>query len=229
MPLDEDSRWTAPYEGQIAEKSRLMFAAAVTHMDEAIGRVLSALDRIGQREKTLIIFTSDNGGQQDHLIAADYGGKFGVAKVLGNNTPLRGWKGETYEGGIRVPSLAVWPGVLAPREITAPLSVLDWLPTVAALTQTKASPEWKWEGQDIFPVLAGSETGGPRRLYWNTGREATLRDGDWKLIEFTRSKQPAELFNLAADPLEKTDQAMAHPDVVARLHELLAAERKLDQ
>jgi arylsulfatase A-like enzyme len=228
MPLDEDSRWTVPYEGQIAEKSRRKFAAAVTHMDDAIGRVLAALDRAGQRERTLIIFTSDNGGQRDHPAGSDYGGKFGAADVLGDNTPLRGWKGETYEGGIRVPSLVVWPGVLAPREITTPLSVLDWLPTLAAVTGANVSPEWKWEGQDIFSVLAGSNAGGPRRFYWKTGKEAAVREGDWKLIEFTRSEHPAELFDLATDPLEKTDQATAHPDVVARLRELLATQRKLD-
>ncbi len=106
--------------------------------------------------------------------------------------------------------------------------MLDWLPTVAALTQTKALPEWKWEGQDVFSVLAGSDSGGPRRFYWNTGKEVTVRDGNWKLIEFARSKQPAELYDLAADPLEKTDQAMARPEIVARLRELLAAQRKLD-
>jgi arylsulfatase A-like enzyme len=228
VPLVEEARWTGPYESTIADPSRRLFAASVTHMDAAIGELLAALGRSGQRDNTLIIFTSDNGGQLNNLNTSEYGGKFPAYPVLGNNAPLRGWKGELYEGGIRVPALAVWPGVLTPRKVAAPLSVLDWLPTVADLVGAKISPSWQWEGKNILPQLTGSPPVAARTLYWKTGAATALREGDWKLIESRRGKSPPQLFNLAHDPLEKTDEAASHPEMVARLGKLLAAEQKLD-
>ncbi|HEX4128889.1 MAG TPA: sulfatase-like hydrolase/transferase [Pirellulales bacterium] len=228
-PLNEPSQWTEPYAASIASESRRKFAASVTHMDASIGQVLAALDRTGQRDNTLVVFTSDNGGQHGEEKSENYGGRYDAVDVLGSNTPLRGWKGETYEGGIRVPALVVWPGTLSPRSVTLPTSALDWLPTIAAITGAKVSPDWHWEGKDILAELNGTGDVGPRRLYWNTSREAALRDGDWKLIEFTRGKQPSQLFNLAADPNEKTDEASAHPEIVKRLAALLAEEKKRDE
>jgi len=149
--------------------------------------------------------------------------------VLGDNRPLRGWKGDLYEGGIRVPGFANWPGTLAPRNVTATLSGLDWLPTLAALTGAKAPPHADWEGVDVWPLLAGAATTAPdRALYWKTPREFALREGDWKLIEQRRKGNAPQLFNLASDPLEKTDRAAQEPDRVARLHALLQKEQARD-
>ena len=107
---------------------------------------------------------------------------------------------------------------------------LDWLPTIAALTGAPAKPEARWEGTDIWPLLTGAATTAPPRiLYWKTPREFALREGDWKLIEPRRKgSTPTQLFNLAADPLEKTDLAAQEPDRVAKLRELLKQQQALD-
>ena len=116
-----------------------------------------------------------------------------------------------YEGGIRVAGFANWPGTLAPRTVEATTCGLDWLPTIAALTGHPARPEARWEGTDIWPLLTGAATTAPPRvLYWKTPREFGLREGDWKLIEPAAAREPpAQLFNLAADPLEKTRPRLA--------------------
>jgi arylsulfatase A-like enzyme len=229
-PLAEDARWTSQYEGKIPEPSRRLFAAAVTHMDDAIGRVVAALDRAGLRGKTLIVFTSDNGGQKDQSYGDQYGGRYAPNKVLGDNKPLRGWKGELYEGGIRVPALANWPGTLAPRVVTAPISALDWLPTIAKLVGAPADATLRWEGTDVWPLLSGEATAGPARtLYWKTPQAWAVREGDWKLIvPGGKRKGEPQLFNLADDPYETTDQAPRQPERVARLRELLRQQQALD-
>jgi arylsulfatase A-like enzyme len=150
--------------------------------------------------------------------------------VLGNNKPLRGWKGDVYEGGIRVAGFANWPGTLAPRTVEAVTCGLDWLPTIAALVGAPARAEARWEGTDIGPLLTGAATtASPRVLYWKTPREYALREGDWKLIEPRRQgTAPAQLFNLAAGPLEKNDRAAEEPQRVAHLRQLLKEQQALD-
>jgi arylsulfatase A-like enzyme len=233
-PLAEDAQWVRPYEaegpGRIADGSRRLFAASVTHMDAAIGRIAAALDKTGQRTRTLIIFTSDNGGQQNQPASDEYEGRYPAFPVLGNNRPLRGWKGDVYEGGVRVAGLANWPGTLAPRTVQATTCGLDWLPTIAAFTGATAKPEAHWEGTNIWPLLTGASTATPARvLYWKTPRDWGIRVGDWKLIEPRRKgTATTQLFNLAADPLEQTDLAGREPARVAELQERLKEQQALD-
>jgi len=227
-PLQEEERWTSLYDGRIVDPSRCLYAAAVTHMDDAIGRVAAALDRTGQREKTLVIFTSDNGGQQDYRSESDYGGKYGPYPSLGNNRPLKGWKGSLYEGGVRVPAFASWPGTLKPRVITASVCALDWLPTLAALAGATVDSRRNREGIDLWPLLTGGATPAARRFYWKTNRVSAVRDGDWKLIVPHQEGGEPELYNVVDDPNEATDLARRYPDRVAHLRELLRAEQALD-
>lgn len=231
-PLAEDARWRKPYEGKIQDPSRLLYAAAVSHMDDAIGRIVDALDRTGQREQTLIVFSSDNGGQLKGEEGNQYEGRYEAFPVLGDNKPLRGWKGELFEGGIRVPAFANWPKTLAPRVVTATTSVLDWLPTLAIRSGAVVEPKWKTEGVDIWPLLVGESPRTGRTLYWKTARASALRQGDWKLI-VTRGqdRQPGQklLFNLAEDPNETTDLASRQPDRVASLLKALHDQEGLDR
>jgi arylsulfatase A-like enzyme len=227
-PLQEEARWLQGYDDKIEAPSRKLFAAAVTHMDAAVGQVIDALGRNDLTENTLIIFFSDNGGQRDYASKTDYGGKYGPYNVLGNNKPLRGWKGELYEGGIRVPAFAYWPGKLAAREVQAPISVLDWLPTLAALTGFSPPAELKWEGADVWPQLIGKEPPRGRVFDWRTPQAAAVREGEWKLIEPVRGNGKPELFDLDADPLEATDLAERNPDRVAHLRALLHERQGTD-
>ena len=227
-PIEEEERWVKPYESKIADPSRRLYAASVAHMDDAIGRIVAALQRSGKFDNTLLVFTSDNGGQENDPMNGTYGGKYKPFTTLGNNLPLRGWKGELYEGGIRVPGFVTWPGKFQPREVHAPLSVLDWMPTLLGIVGVPVAADWKLEGQDIRRQLEGGSPAGPRTYYWSTGRTAAVREGDWKLIQPAGKNPKLELYNEATDPYEKTDQAAAHPEIVTKLAALLKEQQALD-
>lgn len=226
-PLQEDEKWTAPYKDEIADPWRRLFAASVTHMDAAIGRIVEALEKSGKAGETLLLFTSDNGGQQDYNSKTEYGGKFEPHTTLGDNRPLRDWKGSLYEGGVRVPAFVHWKPRLRPATLQAPVSILDWFPTFLRLAGAAAAPEWKIEGKDVWPLLAQEErTPPPRTIHWNVGAASAIVSGDWKLI--LRRAGGAELYNLAQDPNETKDLAASKPAKVEELRKLLAEQKNLD-
>lgn len=227
-PVDAPDEYKKLYDGvkfhDDPEKhdSRLRMAAMISQLDAKVGQFVDALERSGQRENTLIVFTSDNGGIESLKNA--YVGNVGHSPLNSENDPLRGQKGQLYEGGIRVCAFANWPGKLAPRKVTAPLHVVDWFPTIAALAGAPADPAW--DGLDRWDVLNGAEAA-PRTIYvaHKTQGQALIR-GSWKLIAHPKGK--TELYDLAADPYEKNDLAGAKPEAVDELSKLLAAERAKD-
>jgi len=199
-----------------------LYAASVAHMDAAIGWIVKALDEADQLDNTLIFFTSDNGGQQNYASNTEYGGKHGPYPTLGDNRPLRGWKGELYEGGIRVPAFVYWRGKLRPTTVREAISLLDWLPTFAAVTGMEIEEQMKIEGRNVWPVLSGATTSlAPPTLYWKTDAAQGLLDGDWKLIIPGARESVAELYNLAADPYEQNNLAAKHPRQVELLSRIL--------
>jgi arylsulfatase A-like enzyme len=219
VPLDEPEKWLNLYADRPNPGDRI-YPACVSHMDDGIGQVVGALDRTGKRANTLIIFTSDNGAWRGAKNPKPY--PPGLA--AGINTPLRGKKGDVYEGGIRVPALANWPGHLLPGKFDWPIHAVDWLPTFADLAGYHSPTDLKWDGKDMWPQIVGIETPAPRRiLYWAGPfyNSAAVRDGDWKLVVFRNVKPRTELFNLSSDPYEKTNLARQHPDVVADLQQSL--------
>ena len=183
-PLQEEQRWIKPYESEIAIESRRLYAAAVTHMDAAIGQLIETLEKTNQRKQTVIVFFSDNGAIESwpHQ-PKNYEGRFGPYPVLGDNGPLRGWIGELYEGCVRTPALVHLPDALSPAVVEEVTSVLDWFPTLLSLAGGEAAKEWQLEGRDIWPLIDG--TGGVPEtvLYWKSfnGQRAAVRRGDWKL------------------------------------------------
>jgi len=224
FPLDEPDKWTSIYKGKIKETSRLWLAASITHMDDGIGRIVDAVNRRGLRENTLIIFVSDNGGQKSWHDTKEYKGRYAEKPhtVLGNNKPLRGWKGDVYEGGIRVPAFVNWPGVLKPGSLAAPVHIVDWMPTLCKLVGYVPKTDLGWDGKDVWPLICGQTASGePRLLYWKTPGAAAIRQGNWKLIVDKKGKE-AELYDLAADPYEERDLAQLHPQRVEDLRRLLA-------
>jgi arylsulfatase A-like enzyme len=228
VPLVEEEKWLEANR-HIESRDRRLFAAAVTHLDHAVGEIVGALEKSDLRKKTLIIFTSDNGGLRSH-VGGVYPPPDPELKDFSSNAPLRGWKSQVYEGGIRVPAFASWPGVLAPRKVTAPLHAVDWMPTLARLLELAPPPGAAWDGRDIWPLLSGAEASpAPRRLYWNWGRGKRLavREGDWKLLRPGRGK-PFELYDLAADPFEATDLATSEPARLEALRAALREERQRD-
>ena len=222
IPIDEPQRWLDLYP-TVEPPSARQYAASVTHMDDAVGLVIAALERTGRLENTLIVFTSDNGASPNaRNDDPAYPGSYPAGPAGGSNLPLRGGKGDLFEGGIRVPALVHWPRALAPGVFRAPLHAVDWLPTLCALAGCQPARDLKWDGQNIWPWLTGATSPASRPLYW-AGRgfhTRAVRDADWKLIVRDDSDQ-VELFDLASDPSERSDLAAREPARVAALEALL--------
>jgi arylsulfatase A-like enzyme len=231
IPIDTPEEFKRLYDGvkfyDDAKKddSARRFAAFVSQLDATVGEMVTALDETGQREDTLIVFTSDNGGLKSG--GNPYVSEVAPTPVLSDNTPLRGQKGQLYEGGIRVPAFVNWPARLSPREVTAVMHAVDWMPTLAKLAGCKIEGEPKWDGRDMWPILSGKEESAePRTIYWAYNNAAALRDGDWKLI--ARRNGERELYHLADDPSENRDLAKTEPKRLADLIEKLAKAREGD-
>ncbi len=189
----------------IEDLQRRIFAAMLTQLDEGVGTVLDAIEKAGVRERTLVVFLSDNGGP--------------VRELTSRNGVLRGEKGSLFEGGIRVPCFASLPGTIpAGRVFEEPISALDWFPTALALAGIQETGPT--DGVDLMPFLTGKNPGAPHdRLYWRVGHQSALRKGDWKLVRTGAKGKPGpwQLFDLAKDPGESKDQAAGQPDLVKEL------------
>jgi arylsulfatase A-like enzyme len=243
VPCQEPKKYTDPYEGIIENNSRLFFAAAMTHLDESMGEITSCLEEEGLTENTIVIFMSDNGGQRggDYGTTGsgwmappdEYNMAYALSDSLGDNTPLRNWKGSLYEGGIRVPSFVRWTGRFNPGTIEIPVHVCDWLPTLAGLAGAEVPPEMHAEGMDVMPILDGNPPVGDRVLYWNSSRQQAVRKGPWKLIRSeTRGDEKQErfeLFNIDQDPVEAEDLSSAQPDLMQSLKAELERNMALDK
>jgi arylsulfatase B len=229
FPLQEEDKWIAPYADSIKDPSRRLYAASVTHMDAAIGRIIGALEKQGQLSETVVLFVSDNGGQEMYSSVTDYEGKHGPYPRLGDNRPLRGWKQDLYEGGVRAPAVVHWPGRFKPSQVQAPISYLDWFPTFAHLADSKTSADWKLEGRNIWPLLSGEKTILPAStLYWNIGGSAAVLREDWKLMVHHERPSEVELYRLPEDPTESTNLAVQNPAKVNELQRALVAQKSLD-
>jgi len=167
----------------------------IHHMDEGIGSLMQALERNGQIDNTLVVFTSDNGGER-----------------FSDNWPLVGGKMDLTEGGIRVPWIAHWPAVIAAgRESDQSCMTMDWSATMLALAGVQASPQFPWDGVSLIPVLEADGQEFHRPLYWrmNHRGQRALRDGDWKYLRVDGNDY---LFNLARDERERANLAKHEPE-----------------
>ena len=213
----------------IQDKQRRTYAAMLTALDEAIGRVLDKLRSSGIEDNTLIFFFSDNGGPT--MLTTSINGS--------QNDPLRGSKRTTLEGGVRVPFVIQWKEKLpAGKADDRPIIQLDVLPTALAAAGVPIAPEWKLDGVNLLPYLSGENAGKPHdTLYWRFGPQRAIRQGDWKLVQYDTtadlksadaettekarrgrpSVSPPKLYNLAEDIGETKDLAAAHPEKVEEL------------
>ena len=233
LPLKEPEEWLRRVPSGITGDVPRHYAACVMHLDDAVGRIVAALDKSGKRDRTLVVFTSDNGGSwaenHDPKYPAD---DYPDGKLPGNNAPLRGQKGTLYEGGIRVPTVLNWPEKLKPGQFTAPAQITDWMPTFCALAGHTPEKDPRWDGQNLWPNLTGEAAPTSRVLYWTAPgfRARAVRDGDWKLIvSGAGAAEKTELFDLSNDPNETTTLAERHPEKLASLREALAEVSKADR
>lgn len=218
-PFQVPEEYKAPYT-KLPEPRRT-YAGMVAAMDEAVGRVLTALDDKGIRENTLIIFASDNGGDEPGKVAC--------------NSPLRGGKYTLYEGGVRVCAAAAWPGQIKPGSaISEPIHMVDWYPTLLKLAGVSLDQKLPLDGLDIWPVITQGKPSPHAEILLNAeSNGGAIRMGDWKLIinraatGSRKAGQRVELFNLAEDPNEKRNLAVEQPEKVKTLrarYEALAAQ-----
>jgi len=205
----------------ITDKTRRTYAAMMFAMDEAIGRVRKAVADAGLERDTLVTFISDNGGPTMP----------GVTINGSINTPLRGSKRTTLEGGVRVPFLVSWPAQLKPAVENRPAIQLDLQATALAAAGVPMAADWKLDGVDLLPYLNGQNTAAPHEaLYWRFGPQMAIRMGDYKLVKYDttadqreasdkvlRNVSTAKLYNLADDLGETKDLAAAMPDKVKEL------------
>jgi arylsulfatase A-like enzyme len=229
-PLQEEKKWVKSYEESIDNESRRVFAASVTHMDDSIGQLIETLETEKLRNNTLVIFISDNGGQEKWYPTFEYNLKHGPNDRLGDNHPLRDWKASLYEGGIRVPAVINWPAKLKPRKVDQVMNAVDIYPTIAQVTGTVISQESHIEGKDAWETISRDTSIGERILYWRTNKQIALRKGDWKLVHTdpALAKGSNELYDLKYDPHEKKDIAKKNPEILAELLDELKKQVSLD-
>tara|TARA_R110002095_G_scaffold212746_3_gene202483 strand:- start:1037 stop:2458 length:1422 start_codon:yes stop_codon:yes gene_type:complete len=208
-----------PRPGYIGSEDGLVtFAGMVSRLDDHVGEIVAMLEELGIRDNTLIIFTSDNGGQ---------GGTWkGMTDFFNGNAPLKGYKGSMYEGGLRVPFIAKWPGKIEPGT-TSDLQIGFWdvLPTFAQIAGTRVPAGTDVDGISFLPTLLG--TGQQQKheyLYWEYTRgkiiSRALRMGNWKAVQ-NKMKNSIELYDLGKDVGETNNLAKQHPDQVKTMTDIM--------
>jgi len=207
-PLQATEKYLSRFP-DIKDKRRKTYAAMVSAVDDGVGRLLDKIRTLGLEESTLIFYLSDNGGPED-ANASD-------------NGPLRGSKGGPWEGGIRVPFAAQWPGHIPKGGVYEnPVISLDIFATITALAKAPLDPARPIDGVNLMPFLTGKDASAPHEaLYLRMHDKGayTVRRGDYKLI-IEKTGDPAELYNLTKDPGEKNNIAASHPEQMTGLDKL---------
>ena len=221
LPLNEPQQWLDRVSVSVEDQVERHYLASIMHLDDAVGQILDILVERQMDRHTVVVFTSDNGGSaaenNDRRYPDDH---CPSGRLPGRNIPLRGMKGDVYEGGIRVPTMVWAPGRFAPRKEDTPVHITDWLPTFCRFAGVRMDTASKLDGFDLHDLLIrelplqqrGIYTAGPK---W---RSVALRVGRWKLIEHRKeTTAKIELYDLKEDPGEKQDLALERPEVVKRL------------
>ncbi len=225
-PIQGRADLVETYGEALGENKDAHYAAMVTALDEAVGQVLATLAEQDLLESTLVLFFSDNGGRSP----------------WGDNGGLRGSKGMLYEGGIREPLIAHWPGkISAGARCEEPVIGLDLYPTLMELAGAPRRPDQVLDGVSIVPCLQGEDLGEREGLFWHfpaylqgylpehgpfrATPVGVIRRGPWKLMEFFEDGR-LELYNLGADSAESKNRAAEEPEVVADLHGRMRAWRE---
>jgi arylsulfatase A-like enzyme len=220
-PLEATEKYLSRFS-HIDDKKRRSFAAMLSAMDDAVGAVLAKIRQLGLEENTLVFFISDNGGP--------------TVQTTSSNGPLRGFKAQTWEGGIRVPFIIQWKGHLPAGKVEdRPVIQLDIHPTALAAAGVELKSDWKLDGVNLLPHLTGAKSQPPHEaLFWRFGQQIAVRKGDWKLVKAvsngerrgpggrqwttgSASVEGAELYNLAKDIGEQKNLAEQEPEKVREL------------
>ncbi|TRX59170.1 arylsulfatase [Fulvivirga sp. M361] len=212
---------SGPYESQ--QEPHTAFAAMVDLMDQQVGQIMHKLEELGIADRTIIIFTSDNGPHREGGADPDF---------FDSNGPLRGYKRDLYEGGIRVPMIVRWPGQVKAGSRTDHISAFwDVFPTLAGIT-SQPTPDYI-DGISFLPTLLGQEGEQSEHeyLYWEfheKGGRVAARADNWKAVKYDILRNPGapvELYDLSKDPGEQNDLSAFHPERVTAMEEIFSAAR----
>ena len=175
-----------------------LYAEMMKSLDDGVGRVMQAIRSAGVDRKTLVIFTSDNGGER-----------------FSYQWPFSGEKGDLLEGGIRVPAIVRWPGVIPANRVTQQMAItMDWTATIVAAAKAEAPADRPLDGIDLIPALKNSHPITDRKFFWRIYSRDAVRDGKWKYV---RDGEVRRLFDLSVDQHEQADFSLKHPEVLQRL------------
>ncbi|MFA5192679.1 MAG: sulfatase-like hydrolase/transferase, partial [Verrucomicrobiia bacterium] len=200
-------KYVAMYRGKVKDERLAKYYGAVTCMDEAIGDIIAHLKQNRLGDDTVLMFLSDNGGSGN-----------------GGNAPLKAGKSTMWEGGLRVPFIAWWPGHVPAGKVTDEfLTSLELLPTLAAVAGTTLPPDVKLDGFDLLPVLRGERKSPRAEMFWQRRGDKAARIGQWKWVESGKGRG---LFDLSADLVESRDLSLEKPDVLARVKARFEAWKK---
>jgi arylsulfatase A len=213
-PLEGKPELIAKYQKKTpTNQSNAVYAAMIESVDQTVGKIMKALEKSDLGNKTLVIFTSDNGGLQGHST---------------DNAPLRSGKGYPYEGGIRVPLIVRWPGKIKPGSVCdIPVTSVDFFPTVSETANISLPAGRAIDGKSLMPLLLQKGSLERESIYWHFPHYrgevvpySIIRKGNWKLIKRYEGKT-YELFNLKEDIGEKSELAEKMPEKVGELDALL--------
>lgn len=175
-----------------------LYAEMMKSLDEGVGRVMKAIRAAGVDKETLVIFTSDNGGER-----------------FSYEWPFTGEKGDLLEGGIRVPAIVRWPGIVPANRVMQQMAItMDWTATILAAAKTDAALRRSLDGIDLLPVIKGTSPVRDRTFFWRIYDQDAVREGKWK---FFRNGEVRRLFDLSLDQREQADFSNKHPEVLQRL------------
>jgi len=202
--------WEGPGDEKVAQTLRGLgafdagtlktYARMVGEMDAQVGRIMKALETTGAARNTIVVFTSDNGGER-----------------FSDTWPFTGKKTELLEGGLRIPAIVRWPGHINPRSTTEQVAMgMDWVPTLLAAAGAAPDPSYPSDGMNLLPVLTQNLPAVPRRVYWRyrLNAQQAVRDGDMKYLKINDN---SFLFNVVDDPLERANLKDRQPQVYERL------------
>jgi len=215
LPIETDPKFLEQY-ADIEDEGIRQHHGNLTQLDSAFGKLMNALEKMGANRNTLIVFTSDNGPEGDGT----------KGRTRGSTGGLRGRKRHTYEGGIRVPGIFVWPGhIKAGTESDQPVIGSDIFTTICDIVDIPLPSDRTIDGASLLPLFAGKPMTRTQPLYWRNhlAPEASrvgLRIGDWKIIG-SDDLTSFELYNIAEDPRETTELSAKHPEKFAELRQRL--------
>lgn len=199
--------WQAPQDAPTDERitgnhdsgSHAVYARMVAALDAGVGRVLKELERQGLGDDTIVVFTSDNGGER-----------------YSYQWPLRGSKSEVWEGGIRVPAIIRWPGRLPRIRSQLPMMTMDWLPTLLGLVEAKTDDTPVFDGLNLKEAMMAPASNLKRAMFWRTHDMAAVRQGPWKYV---REDKREYLFDLSTDPGERANLRRRRPDIAVSMRD----------